>query len=52
MQVDQEGQGEQPTEEERLNNSGSKVQFILKYRFPHAVYCYFNKVVISCIYII
>lgn len=29
MQVDQEGQGEQTTEEEKMNNSGSKVQFTL-----------------------
>lgn len=28
MQVDQEGQGEQPTEEEKMNNSGSKVQYM------------------------
>lgn len=26
MQVDQEGQGEPSTDEERMNNSGSKVQ--------------------------
>ncbi len=43
MQVDQEGQGEQPTEEEKMNNSGSKVQFTLTIyanKFSHAVYCY------------
>ncbi len=43
MQVDQEGQGEQPTEEEEMNNSGSKVQFTLTIyanQFSHAVYCY------------
>ncbi len=43
MQVDQEGQGEQPTEEEEMNNSGSKVTFTLTIyanQFSHAVYCY------------